>query len=156
MHIIHAERKKKVQVFTSVLSNNDLKALTKQRFYFNWKDKKLQNDSIIYKLFISQKDILGVMALIDFPAEQRIEIKLLAVAKENVGKDKIYKGIAGCLIALACKICVQRYGSGACVSLIPKTELKNHYITEYGMQDAGWQIYLEANSLFNIIDKFKP
>jgi len=78
-------------------------------------------------------DILGAIAILKFPKEFRYEIKLLAVSKENVGSSKIYNGIAGCLMAFACKDCLREYGELACVSLIPKTKLKKHYIRKYDM-----------------------
>ena len=77
------------------------------------------------------------MGLIDRPEEKRIEIKLLASSVENIGKEKIYEGIADCLIAFACRSGVEKYGVDACISLVPKTELIRHYTEKYHMQHAG-------------------
>jgi hypothetical protein len=81
---------------------------------------------------------LGAVGLVDWPEEKRIEIKLLAVSAGNIGKQRSYDGIAGCLIAYACRLAVAKYESEACVSLVPKTELVRHYMEKYYMAHAGW------------------
>lgn len=45
-------------------------------------------------------------------------------------------------------------GGYGCVSLLPKTELKDHYIKKYGMQDAGRQVFLELNLLQQMLEKY--
>lgn len=142
------------------VSVQDFKYLTKKRYFFNW--KTIAEEAALFKLQITGNDaIKGVMALIDHPNEQRIEIKLLAASKENVmlkidkgKKTKEYDHIAGNLIAFACREAVSRYGNLACVSLLPKTELKTHYIQEYGMIDGGSQVFVELKSLHQIIEKY--
>ena len=150
---IKTRRKKKIKIAT--VEEEDYKMLSKKRFYFSWKPFRLLKEVIVYKLYISEDDdILGVMALVDVPEESRIEIHLLACSKENVGKHKVYEGIAGHLIAFACRKAVKQYGRNACVSLVPKTRLKRHYIRKYGMIDAGWQLFLEGKVLNDIILKY--
>ena len=100
--------------------------------------------------------ILGLIALIDVPSEYRVEIKLIAVSKENSGRLKKYEGIAGCLIAYAAKEAVEKYRSLACVSLKPKTEIRQHYINKYGMQPGGEQVYLEGQELRDLINIYQP
>lgn len=147
-------------VSVTLVSEEDLKHLTRKRYFFNWKETAKK--ATLYKLQIEDDDdIKGVMGLIDYPGEQRIEIKLLTASKENVilkrekgKKQKEYDRIAGNLIAFACRKAVARYGAMACVSLVPKTELKAHYINEYGMIDAGPQVFLELNPLRQIIEKY--
>lgn len=132
---------------------SDFKILVKKRFSFVWKTFK--NTTTIYKLQIEgDEDILGVMGLIDWPKEKRIEIKLLASSVENIGKGKIYEGIAGSLIAFACRLAVAKYGADACVSLVPKTELIEHYMQKYYMQHAGWQLYLEGKELNKLLKEY--
>lgn len=150
---VKTRKKKKVKI--APVEDEDYKLLTKKRYHFSWKPFRSRTDTTVYKLQIpGDEDILGVMALIDFSRESRIEINLLACTGENVGKGKIYEGIAGHLIAYACRLAVKKYGSNACVSLVPKTRLKNHYIMKYGMLDAGWQLFLEGRALNNIILKY--
>jgi hypothetical protein len=126
-----------------------------KQFSFNWKNVKKQYP--VYKLTVlDNNDILGLIALVEYLEEERIEIKLLAVSKDNIGKGKQFDGIAGCLIAFACKQALLKFKRFPCVSLIPKTEIKQHYIDKYGMTDAGWHLFLEGMSLFNIVKEYLP
>ncbi len=153
MKIIESDSKIEKTVIITEVEEADFKGLTKKRFSFDWKKK--MHGAKFYKLRIKyEDDILGVMAIVDIPEEKRIEIKLLACAIENVGKNKYYEGITGCLIAYACRIANKQYAEMACVSLIPKTILKEHYIRKYKMADAGWQLFLEGKRLNDIILKY--
>jgi hypothetical protein len=67
----------------------DLKKLTAKRYFFKWKE--FVGLASIYKLRISgENDIKGLIGLVDFPSECRIEIKLLTASRENVvvGREK--------------------------------------------------------------------
>lgn len=131
----------------------DLAILTPKRYSFTWKSFK--RNAVIYKLTKEgEKDILGVMALMDYPAEQRIEIKLLASSIENQGRNKKYDRIAGCLIAYACRLAADKYLDDACVSLLPKTALINHYKQKYHMVWGGWQLFLERDTLLNLLKEY--
>jgi hypothetical protein len=135
------------------MENDDFKKLNIKRYSFNW--KKLKNGNAIYKLTLTDNDdILGLIALMDYPAEERTEIKLLAIAEENIGKNKQYERIAGCMIAFAGLMAVRKFKNYPALSLIPKTELKQHYIHKYGMIDAGWQLYLEDAPLLRLINEY--
>lgn len=149
-----------IEVIIEPLSAGDLKKITKKRYFFNWK-KDLEK-ALLYKLRIKDdNDIKGVMALVDYPHESRIEIQLLAASAENVilehekgEKQKDYENIAGNLIAWAARMAIAKYGINACLSLKPKTKLKSHYLAEYGMLDAGLHVFLEGSSLHTIIANY--
>jgi DTW domain-containing protein YfiP len=142
MYIIKKLTTEHIAVHVREVDNNDFKQITIKRYLFNW--KKLRDTCKIYKLTqIDSEDILGLIALIDFPEEERTEIKLLTVSIENIGKQKQFDRIAGCLIAFAAREAVRKFKKFPALSLIPKTELKQHYISKYNMADAGWQLYLE-------------
>lgn len=151
LKITHLETSTKKNVIIELITEEDFKSITKAKYFFNWKKEK---ENIIYKLRIDGTDeILGLMALKHFEQEERCEIKLLSVSKENRGHNKKHEGITENLIAFACREAVKKYVENACVSLFPKTELKNHYIAKYGMLDAGRQVYLEGISLFKLLKK---
>ncbi len=153
MEIIEVTTSLRKTVIINVAEDEDFKVLTKKRYSFDWKSFK--SETTVYKLQIDgEEDILGAMALVDVPDEKRIEIRLLASSKENIGISKVYDGIAGCLIAFACRLAVNKYGSDACVSLVPKTELAPHYMKKYYMQNAGWQLYLEGSGLIKLLKEY--
>ncbi|MES2108091.1 MAG: N-acetyltransferase [Bacteroidota bacterium] len=135
------------------LLKDDFEKLTVRRHSFNW--KKLEKVSYMYKLTLAgEDDILGVISLVDHFAEERIEIKLLAVSIENRGRNKQFDRIAGCLIAFAGREAIKKFKNYPSVSLIPKTELKRHYINKYGMIDAGWQLFIDETIVLNLISKY--
>ncbi|WP_395052319.1 N-acetyltransferase [Flavobacterium sp.] len=149
--ITHLENSVKINVVIELVTAEDYKKITKANYFFNW---NLEKENLVYKLRISFSDeILGLISLIHFEQEERIEIKLLTVSKENRGKNKKYDGIAENLIAFACREAVKKHAENACVSLFPKTELRSHYINKYGMLEAGLQIFLEGISLFKLLEK---
>jgi hypothetical protein len=149
--ITHLETSVRSNVLIELVTEEDYKIITKAKYFFDW---KLEKQNSVYKLRIDGSDeILGIMSLIHIKHEERFEIKLLAVAKENRGKNKKYEGIDENLIAFACREAIKTDAEKACVSLFPKTELKAHYIEKYGMLDAGKQIYLDGVSLFKLLEK---
>ncbi|KOS05421.1 hypothetical protein AM493_04785 [Flavobacterium akiainvivens] len=151
--VTHIKEASEIDVVIERVREEDFKKMTKARFFFNWKTEK---ENEVYKLTLAGTDeILGVMSLVNYPGEQRCQINLLSVSKENRGKNKIYAGIAGNLIAYACRESIKLYGADACVSLHPKTELKAHYIEQYGMMDAGMQVFVEGINLFRLLEKYK-
>jgi hypothetical protein len=155
MYIIDRQRNENRTVYVSNVVDGDFKQITKKRYLFNW--KKLQDECTIYKLALAESDdILGLIALTEHPDEERTEIKLLTVSVENIGKEKQYDRIAGCLIAFAAKEALKKYKDFPCVSLIPKTEIRQHYIYKYQMTDTGWQLYLEGILLMNMIKEYLP
>jgi hypothetical protein len=153
MHVIESKSKAQKRVSVRALDPADFRKIKKHQYFFNW--KSAAKEAIVYKLTLNgEEGILGLIALVDVPSEFRIEIKLLATSIENTGKSKIYEGIAGCLISFACREAVTKYGELAAVSLLPKTELKHHYMKKYGMLDAGRHVYLEGRELIDLIKKY--
>jgi hypothetical protein len=153
MFIIERTTGKKHKVIVEPVINEDYKAITKSNYFFDWKTEKKYN---VYKLRRRDNDtILGLMSFINYIEEKRIEIKLLAVSKDNRGINKHYERIAGTLIGFACREALKHYGIEACVSLVPKTELKEHYITKYEMLDAGKQIFLEGLPLLKMLNNYE-
>ncbi|MBC9912608.1 N-acetyltransferase [Chitinophaga varians] len=153
MEIIELASGERKSVIITETLKSDLKNLTEERFFFNW--RTLEDSPIVYKLQLKEKEgILGVMGLIHFPDEARVEIKLITSSRENIGKKKKYEGIVGCLIGYACQLSLMKYGEMACVSLVPKTEIRRHYMEKYGMEDAGWQLFLDGWRLLNIVKKY--
>ena len=151
MNIVETLTGKSVEVRVLGVESEDFKKLNKARYFFNWNAYK--KGYSVYKLTKSEEDdILGVMAIIDIPAELRIEISLLCCSKENYSHTKQFDRIAGCLIAS--REAVKKYGGNAAISLLPKTDLREHYKNKYGMEEAGRQIVLFGKNLLNLINEY--
>lgn len=153
MHITHIALQESRNILIEEMQDRDYKKVKRTNFDFNWGLEKMNQ---VFKLRIVDEDeILGLMSLIHFPHEQRIEINLVAVSKENIGQNKVYDRIAGNLIAYACRECVKCYPRHACVSLIPKTDLRQHYVNQYNMiDDGGKHLFFERKNLYNMINNF--
>lgn len=153
MEITHVTTGVKVPIRIELLLAKDYKLITKRRYWFDWNTERR---NLVYKLRLTTTDdILGLISLIRIDEEKRLEINLLAVSIDNRGKNKIYEDIAGSLVAYACREALKLYADEACVSMIPKTKLREHYIKKYGMLDAGWQLFLEGRALFKLIKKYR-
>ncbi|NRF37531.1 N-acetyltransferase [Pedobacter foliorum] len=152
MYVVHRANNEKHSVLIKELEDQDWKKITKKQFAFDW--KKLKGTYKIFKLSLDS-EVLGLIALNIVEPEERIEIVLLASSTENTGKKKKFDRIAGTLIAFACKEAIRNYNwEFPCVSLIPKTEIRTHYIKKYGMLDGGRQLYLEDAPLHKIIKEY--
>ena len=153
MEVLEVKSGLRKPVVVRAVEEKDFRKLTKRRYSFRW--KALKGVAEIYKLQIEkQEDILGVMGLVDVPEEKRIEIRLLANAKDNKGRNKMYDRVAGCLIAFACYQAARKYEGEACVSLVPKTNLVKHYMHKYHMVYGGRQLSLEEEGLKYILYKY--
>lgn len=118
MNITHVKTGEKKEVIIELLADLDFKGITKEKYHFDWKTEKSNS---VYKLrLLDDNEILGLMSLKEYPSEDRVEIVLLASSIDNTGKNKIHEGIAGALIAYACRESIKLFGENACVSLTPK------------------------------------
>ncbi|MCD6065858.1 MAG: hypothetical protein K0S33_684 [Bacteroidetes bacterium] len=121
------------------------------RFEFNW---EAESKKEVYKLQLEVTgEILGLMAIEDIPQEIRIDINALEASKDNVGPQKNYEGIAGCLIAFACRL-ASLNGYGGFVSLTPKTVLKKHYTEVYGFEPMGTKVCTYDENSEILIEKY--
>ena len=152
MYISRTSSGKKHQVEVTPVQEVDFKTIGKDRYFFDW---RLERKFEVYKLRIAgSSDILGLISLERIPIEWRVHIRLLTVSAENQGKDKIYDRIAGNLIAHAAKIAVTDYAELACVSLRPKSQIAQHYITKYNMISTGLTLSIEVPEILNLINLY--
>lgn len=134
------------------IEKSDFKSLRKSRYYFNWEEEV---DFEIFKLGIKgQKDILGLISIERIPNEWRIHIRLLTVSKENKGKNKIYENICANLLTFISKLAIIDYGELACISLRPKSKIKQHYIEKYKMTSSGKLLSLVVPEIIDLINLY--
>jgi predicted dithiol-disulfide oxidoreductase (DUF899 family) len=105
----------------------DLKQVTKKNGWtFNWKTELNDNEKEVYKLTITNNPNI-IQGLISIMIENdHVFMNLVESAPFNVGKNKLYEGVAGNLVAHACKISFQK-GFDGFVSFDAKTKLIQHY-----------------------------
>ena len=109
------------------LSKTDLKYVTKIKGWnFNWKSEFDDIKKEVYKLTILNNTNI-IQGLLSVTIEQdHVFMNLLESASFNIGRHKIYEGVAGNLVAYACKLSFQR-GFDGYVAFTAKTKLIDHY-----------------------------
>jgi len=79
---------------------------------------------------------------------------LVESAPFNKGKNKLYSGVPGNLVAFACRLSFQRGFEGN-ISFISKTQLINHYTENLGAVHAGGRLMIiETNASLRLIDRY--
>lgn len=93
-------------------------------------------DREVYKLTIVNNPNItqGITSLTIKP--DHVFIHLIENAPFNKGKDKLYEGVAGNLVAYACRLSFQR-GANGFVSFHSKTNLIGHYIKNLNAKHFG-------------------
>lgn len=135
------------------LTKSDLKQVTKKRgWIFDWELELNQKERNVYKLSIIN-DPAVIQGLISFTINSdHVFVNLLENAPFNVGREKIYNGVAGNLISFACKVSFD-HGNEGFVSFYSKTKLINHYVKTLGAYHIGDQLMIiptgSANQLIN-------
>lgn len=150
MRLKDSKTGKLLRAKVSRLEPKDQKKIKQSKQYiFDWSLEKKQNCDL-YKIYLLDKDdeILGLMSLKDIKTELRIHINLIEVSTKNIGKNKKYERIAGCLIAFAAQLSFDKSYDGF-VSLLPKTKLINHYCKTYGFEQMGLLLGLGYEASIN-------
>ena len=81
-------------------------------------------------------------------------MNLLESAPFNIGKDKLYEGVAGNLVAYSCKISYQQGFDGYVVST-SKTKLIKHYEEALGAFHIGGQrMIIPANAAEMLVERY--
>ena len=79
---------------------------------------------------------------------------LVENAPFNKGKNKMYAGVAGNLVAFACKLSFQRGHSGY-VSFVSKTVLISHYEATLGAKHFGGRLMIiESIPALKLMNKY--
>jgi len=139
----------------SHLTKADLKQVAKKNGWaFNWKAELDDNTREVYKLTISNNPniIQGILSLTIEP--DHVYMDLLESASFNRGKNKLYEGVAGNLVAYACKVSFQN-GFDGYLSFTAKTKLIDHYIkTLEAYHFGGHLMIINTIAANKLIDKY--
>lgn len=127
------------QTEVSLLTKADLKQVTKKNGWsFNWKNEFDDNAKEVNKLtIINNPNIIQGLLSLTIEADH-VFMNLVESAPFNIGKTKLYEGIAGNLVAYACKVSFQK-GFDGFVAFDAKTKLIQHYEKTLGAYRFGGQ-----------------
>ena len=143
------------QTEISILQKNDLKSVTKKNgWLFNWSEEFKNPIRDIYKLTISGNSTI-IQGLVSLEVKSdHVYMHLVENAPFNKGQSKVYVGVAGNLVAYACKLSFQR-GHDGNVSFLSKSQLVEHYEKTLGAFHFGGRIMIiETKSALKLINKY--
>jgi hypothetical protein len=137
---------------TDVLNANldEIKIL--QGWNFDWQ-KEFHNCKV-YKLVLLNEPSI-IQGLISLQIRRGfIYASLMESAPSNFGKDKRFIGIAGNLVAFACKLSFE-LGNEGYVNFVAKTALIKHYkLTLNATVISGQNMMIETQSAINLVNRY--
>ena len=136
------------------LNPTDGKSIKKTEWAFNWHNEIKDKTKQVYKLTtLSNPTIIqGLISLTD--KGDHIYMDLIESAKFNKGKSKLYRGVAGNLVAFCCKISFEKKYDGV-VSFIAKTQLVEHYEQTLGAKlFGGNRMFIDTKEAFTLTTKY--
>ncbi len=137
------------------LTNVDLKQTTKKNGWnFNWSAELKDNKKEVFKLTIPHNSNI-IQGLLSLSLESdHVYMHLLENAPFNIGENKLYEGVAGNLVAHACKVSFQQ-GFDGFVAFTAKTKLIEHYQKTLGAYTlGGHRMIIPTQSAQILIDKY--
>lgn len=137
-----------------LLNSNNTNELKKYEWLFDWYAQLELNDREIYKLVINGNSevIQGLVSLTD--RGDHIYMNLIESSKFNRGKNKIYYGVPGNLVAHACKISFEK-GYGGFVAFDAKTKLIKHYEeTIFATHFKGTRMFIGNTSALRLVTQY--
>jgi len=111
----------------------EIKAVGKMHgWLFNWKQEFKEPGHQIYKLVLEGGlEIQGLISLEPIIDQLYLEMHLIENAPHNYANCKRFRGVAGNMVAFACKMSFE-LGYGGFVAFTAKTVLINHYVETLG------------------------
>jgi hypothetical protein len=139
-----------------VLTNsNDFKSIArKEGWLFDWRSEYKKPDRDVYKLTIvnNQSVIQGLISLT--VRTDHVYMNLIESSPFNKGKEKVYIGVPGNLVAFACKLSFQR-GYEGYLSFLSKTNLIKHYENTLGAIHVGGNVMIiNTHAALKLINKY--
>lgn len=136
------------------LYDKDTLQIIKSDWKFKWKEQLKLTERAVYKLVIRDnlKIIQGLISLTD--QNDHIYMHLIESAKFNKGKNKIYAGVPGNLVAFACNLSFEK-GYDGYLAFDAKTALVKHYEeTLYATHFRGTKMMIETHAANRLINQY--
>jgi hypothetical protein len=125
------------QTTVALVSKVELSAASQSGTWkFDWKTEFRDISREVYKLTINgNEDIIQGLISISIKPDF-VYMNLVENATFNIGRGKVYEGVAGNLVAFACRLSFQR-GYNGFVGFLAKSKLIEHYSTTLGADHIG-------------------
>jgi len=139
----------------SILTKNDLKTITKKKGWnFNWRAEFKNEKTEQFKLTIVNNPSI-VQGLLSITIENdHVFMNLLESAPFNIGQNKLYEGVAGNMVAYACKLSFQK-GFDGFVAFTAKTRLIKHYEKTLGaFHFKNQRMIIDTGAAKRLVEKY--
>jgi hypothetical protein len=137
------------------LTQKDLKNVSKRKgWQFNWRTEMNWTDRKVFKLTILENPtiIQGLVSVTD--KKDHFYLHLIENAPFNLGKSKLYAGVAGNLFAYVCKLSWDA-GYEGYVTFESKTQLIHHYqATLEAVHIGGHRMVIAPGAALKLIKKY--
>lgn len=145
------------QTEISILNAKDIRTISRKNgWVFDWKIEFKHPIREVYKLtIIGNPNIIQGLVCIEVKSDH-VHMHLIESAPFNKGKNKVYNGVSGNLVAFACKLSFQRGYQGA-ISFLSKTQLIQHYERTLGAFHLSNRVMIiETKEALKLIGKYFP
>lgn len=133
----------------------DKKQIKEAEWSFNWHKELKESINEVYKL-TTINNLTIIQGLICFTDKRdHIFMPLIESAKFNRGEEKLYRGVAGNLVAYVCKISFEK-GYDGVVSFIAKSKLIDHYQKTLGAKRFGNsnRMFIDTKESFLLVKQY--
>jgi hypothetical protein len=136
------------------LTSKDWRFIKKEEWQFDWTKELKDKTKEVYKLTTVNNPtiIQGLLSIED--KQDHVFMHLIESSKFNRGKDKVYLGVPGNLVAYACKVSFEK-GYQGFLAFDAKTVLIKHYqVTLHATYFRGLRMYIESNAAQRLISQY--
>ncbi len=136
------------------LTNKDSRQIRKADWQFNWHKELKDETKEVYKLTTANNPtiIQGLLSIED--KSDHIFMHLIESSKFNKGKEKVYLGVPGNLVAYACKVSVDK-GYEGFLAFDAKTALIKHYEQSlFATHFRGLRMFIETSAALRLISQY--
>lgn len=133
---------------------SEIKQIKKRNWEFDWHSEFKIPTNEIYKLTTINNPTI-IQGLICFTDKHdHIFMHLIESAKFNKGKNKLYKGVAGNLVAFGCKVSFEK-NYGGVISFIAKSKLVEHYEKTLGAKlFGGNRMFIDTREALILVNQY--
>ena len=136
------------------LTLKDTKQIKEADWQFNWQKELKDKTKEVYKLTTVNNPtiIQGVLSIED--KQDHVFMHLIESAKFNKGKDKVYFGVPGNLVAYACKVSIEK-GYEGFLAFDAKSVLIKHYQESlHATHFRGLRMFIETSAALKLISQY--
>jgi len=136
------------------LTQADTKQIKNAEWQFNWHKELKDTSKEVYKLTTVNNPLIiqGLISIED--KSDHIFMHLIESSKFNKGKEKVYVGVPGNLVAYACKVSVDK-GYEGFLAFDAKSALIKHYEqTLHATHFRGLRMFIETSAALRLISQY--